>query len=117
MKYRIKDPNLRQALESLFGEDLVFNFNMKLSQATAKLSLRTSYELPYTEEIKLEPVPETVDGWHSYPADKPDKVDNYIVAYDCDGEERGVDVMVWNGESFFPCDSDAVAWQEFPKYW
>lgn len=118
MKYRIKNPNLRRAFESLFGKDLMLDFDLELSQAIAEISLRVPGKSmhPYTAEIKLEPIPEIIDGWHPFPADKPDKVDRYLVAYDCDGEKE-VDAMFWNGEYFYPANDDVVAWREFPKYW
>lgn len=124
MKCRIKDSKMREAAVTLFG-DLAEEFDYGPGITAVEVSFAPLHSInnelscifhPLTNELEIEPVHEIVDGWHSFPADKPEKVRKYLVAYDCDGD-RDVDVMVWNGEYFYPAEDDVVAWREFPKFW
>lgn len=116
MKYRIKDPDVVKAFKILgwayeFDEANVERFGFWWP---GKFRGKIFFD-PH-EEFDVEPVPKVVDGWHPYPADKPDKVGIYLVAYEGDGE-KGVEAERWNGEYFFPAMDDVIAWREFPEYW
>ena len=116
MRYRIKDPDVVRGFKALgwtyeFDEADVEQYGFYWHG-----DCRDRIYFDPCEEFAVEPVPEIVDSWHPFPADKPDKVRKYLVAYECDGD-RDVDAMVWNGENFYPAEDDVVAWREFPEYW
>lgn len=116
MKYRIKDPDERKAIEFLTGVS-EFSIDDIRHRYWQVLNDELHYDIRGTMEV--EPVKKLEDGWNPFPQTKPQKEGRYLVALKCsdNSELDFVDAATFTGNCFSAWQSDIIAWREMPKIW